>query len=151
VKLGVSPSGNSIELALQSLAPTNHHENLVFLLDTVRGTGEKPSSELASRVIVSAIERGDLAQAFQVNLEMDGQGVEMSQQAKGMFALRFGDAGARRPHMRMDGEQLKERKETRTRSRSRSFPNRSAGVDQWSGMEEISFRSAFLAVGTEDV
>jgi hypothetical protein len=150
VKLGVSPSANSIELALQSLASTNHHENLVFLLETIRAAGEKPSSELASRLIMSAIERGDLAQAFQLNVEMEGQGVEMSPPAKAVFASRFGDSAARRPPVRVEGEQLKEKKEVRTRSRSRTFPNLRS-VDQCSVMEEISFRSALLAVGTEDV
>jgi hypothetical protein len=149
VRLGVSPSANSMELALQSLEPTNHHENLVFLLDTVRAAGEKPSSELASRLVLSAIDRGDLAQAFQVRLEMEGQGVEMSAPAKAAFSSRIGDAAARRPPVRVDGEILPESK--RTRSRSRTFPNLAASIDQTSGMEEISFRSAFLAVGTEEV
>jgi hypothetical protein len=75
---------------------------------------------------------------------MSANGVEIGPQAKAAFASRFGEAGVWTPPVRLDGGDLKEKK-----VRSRSTFTGLMSVDQCSGMEEISFRSAIIAVGTE--
>jgi hypothetical protein len=147
VKLGVSPSANSIELALQSQSETNHHENLVFLLETARESGSRPSSDLANRVLISAIENGNLAQAFQIQLEMESSGVKLNDQAQALCASSFGSRGDGRQGVR--AVQLVKEEQRRTRLRSRTFP--SPKVDHCSGMEEISYRSAVLALGIDEL
>jgi pentatricopeptide repeat protein len=147
VKLGVSPSANSIELALQSQSETNHHENLVFLLETARESGSRPSSDLANRVLISAIENGNLAQAFQIQLEMESSGVELNDQAHALCASSFGSRRDGRQGVRP--VQLVKEEQRRTKLRSRTLPSRKA--DHCSGMEEISYRSAVLAVGIDEL
>ena len=148
-KLGVSPSENSVELALQSQSEANNHDSLVFLWETVRHNNLHITSDLANSVLISALTNGHFAQAIQVKMDMEDNHIEMTAAAKIQFETHFRNMVMNSMPDIDESEypSLLDQSPSRTRTRSRTCPR--ARADHFSVMEEISYRSAMLALGSD--
>ena len=141
VQLGVAPSENSIELAFQTQINSNNYENLTFLLEVVRESEIKPSAEFWSTILISALETGNLADAFSLKLEIDVNGVELTPKASSLYFQIFDHISKSIPSIGLDNF-IHQKRKTRFRSNTPPKPK----TDHWNVMEEISYRSVLLAL-----
>ncbi|KAH0788493.1 putative pentatricopeptide repeat-containing protein [Histomonas meleagridis] len=146
VKLGVPPSENSIELALRTQLNKCYYENMIFIFDAVREYDIKPSSEFWSLLLLSALENGNLAEAISIKMEIDANRVELSKKALTTYNSIIESIKNVCPQIESG---TFERQKKRTRFRSNTPPK--IKMDQWSVMEEISYRSVLMVLDGDDV
>lgn len=85
VSLGVVPSENTIELALQTQRDLKSYENISFILEAARHAGVPLSSELCSSVIMSALNAENIAEAVKRKNEPDIARIQLNKETTDML------------------------------------------------------------------
>ena len=99
-----------------------------------------------SAVILSALHTGNVSEALRWSQDPEFSKIQLSNEAKELFDMNMGPLKTTFPAAFLP---LKDAKRP-TRLRSQTCP-RTPVANRWGGMEEISNRSAFLALDIDDL
>ena len=112
----------------------------MFILQTAKNAEIQPSSEMWNAALSGALEMGNIAEAVSLKAEMDELNVSISQHVGELFK-----ASAQIIELSPDIVKIHQNIEKkRKRKRANTAPARPANL--WSTMEEISNRSALMAL-----
>lgn len=148
VSLGVIPSENTIELALQTQRDLKSYENISFILEAARHAGATPSSELCSAVIMSALNAENISEAVRRKNEPDIARATLNKETVELLERSLKQIYKTFPNIAKYQKEMKPK--TNTRYRSQTVPKQ-PNANRWVSMEEISNRSAFLALDIDDL